>query len=86
MCAQLAFAPAVPPPCSHKHPVHMIAELESVTRTLHISPLHKYRAWTFNGTVRGWLRQLPWCHPPQCLLLAMPAHGHWACWACWAWR
>ena len=53
--AQLAFAPAVPPPCTHKHPVHMVAELESVTRTLHISPLHKYRAWTFNGSVgRVW--------------------------------
>ncbi len=49
--AQLAFAPAVPPPCTHKHPVHMVAELQSVTRTLHISPLHKYHCWTFNGTV-----------------------------------
>ncbi|PRW57688.1 Copper-containing nitrite reductase [Chlorella sorokiniana] len=51
--AQLGFAPAVPPPCTHKHPVHVVAELESVTKTLHISPLHKYHCWTFNGTVPG---------------------------------
>lgn len=51
--ATLGFAPAVPPPCTHSHPVHQVVELESMTKTLHVSPLHRYRAWTFNGTVRA---------------------------------
>lgn len=50
--AQMSAAPAAPPPCARDRPAHIVAELQSITRTLQISGLHKYRAWTFNGTVR----------------------------------
>lgn len=66
--AAVSAAPAVPPPCTHKHPVHAVVELESVTRTLRISPLHKYCAWTFNGTVRVRAARLRARPPPPGVL------------------
>jgi hypothetical protein len=35
-------APAVPPPCSRDHAVHAVLELETTTKTLPVSPLHRY--------------------------------------------
>lgn len=46
-------APAVPPPCSRDHAVHAVLELETTTKTLPVSPLHRYTWWTFDGCMPG---------------------------------
>lgn len=54
----LAFAPDVPPPILRRHSARVRYKMQSTTKTISVSPLYKYEAWTFGDTVPGPMMRL----------------------------
>jgi copper-containing nitrite reductase len=49
----LTMAPEVPPPIHRRHAARVKYEIETTVKTIQVSPLYKYEAWTFGDTLPG---------------------------------